>query len=163
MANSSCIADWKNVILSDLQNDEEILSVLGVTDDEKETGLMYSRFYPFRYITGTQEVSKTYICVEISIDKLGDRRYSNRIYVRPTIMFRVIAHQDDNKILNFPTYKTKLDYLSELIDKKYNGKTIQNSGELELLNNIPNDISTTYRERLVTFRGTDIDKELCFN
>lgn len=161
MANSECISDWKNIILSDLSNDEMILQVLGVTEEEIEEGLMYSRFFPFRYITDTQMIAKTYICVEISIDKLGDRKYSNRIYVRPTIIFRIIAHQDDNKVTAFPTYKTKLDYLSELIDKKYNRKTIKNSGELELLSNIPNDISTTYRERIVTFRGTDIDQGLC--
>lgn len=161
MANSECISEWKEAILSDLQNDELILKVMGVDDDEIEEGLMYNRFFPFRYITNTQEITKTYICVEIGIDKIGDRRFSNKIYVRPTITFRIIAHQDDNKVTSFPTYKTKLDFLAELIDKKYNGKSIKGSNELELLANLPADISTTYRERTVTFRGIDLDKKIC--
>lgn len=161
MANSECISEWKEKILSDLQNDDLILSVMGVDEDEIEEGLMYKRFFPFRYITNTQEITKTYICVEIGIDKISDRRFSNKLYVRPTITFRIIAHQDDNKVTSFKTYKTKLDFLSELIDKKYNGKSINGSNELELLANVPADISTTYRERIVTFRGIDLDKKIC--
>lgn len=161
MANSECISEWKATILSDLQNDEMILKVLGVTDEEIEEGLMYNRIFPFHYITETQEVTKTYICVEISIDKLYDRRYNSAIYVRPTITFRIVAHQNDNKVTTFHTNKTKLDYLAELIDKKYNGKSINYSNELELLTNTALDVSTTYRERVVSFRGIDLDKKLC--
>lgn len=161
LSNSECISEWKNVILSELQNDEMILKVLGVTDDEIEEGLMYNRFFPFEYITQTQEIAKTYICVEIGINRDNDRRYSALVYVRPIITFRIVAHQNDNKITSFPTYKTKLDYLAELIDKKYNGKSIKGSNELELRCNIPSEISTTYRSRVVQFRGVDLDKKIC--
>ena len=161
MAHSECISNWKSVILSDLQNDKMILDTLGVTEDEIEEGLMYNRFYPFSYIKDTQTETKTYICVEISIDKNNDRRYASKIYVRPIITFHIIAHQDDNKITTYPTHKTKLDALSELIDWKYNGKSIQGSNELELISNTAYDLSTIYRERIVVFRGVDLDKKIC--
>lgn len=161
MANSECIPDWKNQILSDLQNDELILKVLGVTEEEIEDGLMYTRFFPFSYVYETQDQVKTYICVEIGIDRTNDIRFRNDLYVRPLITFRIIGHQDDMKITTMKTYKTKLDYLSELIDKKYNGKSINGSHELYLLKNQAFDISTTYRERVVQFRGVTLDKAIC--
>ena len=74
MANSSCVSDWKNQILSDLQNDEFLLQVMNVSEEEIENGLMYNRFYPFRYIIDRQDVVKSYICVEINIDRNSDRR-----------------------------------------------------------------------------------------
>lgn len=163
MANSSCVSDWKNQILSDLQNDEFLLQVMNVSEEEIENGLMYNRFYPFRYIIDRQDVVKSYICVEINIDRNSDRRYGSKIYVRPTITFRIIAHQDDNRITNLNTYKTRLDYIAEIIDKKYNGKSINGSNELELIANAAADVSTTYRERVVIFRGVDIDNNLCIN
>lgn len=163
MANSSCVSDWKNQILSDLQNDDLILQILNVSEEEIEDGLMYNRFYPYRYIIDRQDVVKTYICVEVNIDRNADRRYGSKIYVRPTITFRIIAHQDDNRITNLNTYKTRLDYLAEIIDKKYNGKSINGSNELELIANAAADVSTTYRERVVIFRGVDLDNNLCIN
>lgn len=162
MANSECVSKWKQTILSDLQNDEEIISVLGVDDDEiEEKGLMYNRLFPYSYVYETQDTVKTYICVEISINRQSDYRFRNDLYVRPLIKFRLIAHQDDMRIINMDTYKTRLDYLAELIDKKYNGKSINGSNPLELIMNEPLDISTTYRERVVVFRGISIDKTLC--
>lgn len=161
MSNSECIADWKQQILSDIQNDEMILKVLGVTEEEVEEGLMYTRLFPFSYVYETQTEVKTYICVEISIDRTNDIRFRNDLYVRPLITFRVIGHQDDMKVTTMPTYKTKLDYVAELIDKKYNGKRINGSHELYFLKNVAMDISTTYRERVVQFRGVTLDKAVC--
>lgn len=163
MANSECVSDWKQQILSDLQNDEMILNVLGVDNEEIEDGLMYKRFFPFSYIYETQTEVKTYICVEISINRTNDVRFRNDLYVRPLITFRIIGHQDDMKVTTMPTYKTKLDYIAELIDKKYNGKSINGSHELYLLRNEALDISTTYRERVVQFRGVSLDKTICSN
>lgn len=161
MSNSECVSEWKQQILSDLLNDEKILKVLGVDDDEIEDGLMYTRLFPFSYVYQTQDIVKTYICVEISIDRTADNRYRNDLFVRPIITFRIIGHQDDMEVKGMNTYKTKLDYVSELIVKKYNGQRINGSYELYFLKNQPMDISTTYRERVVQFRGISLDKTVC--
>ena len=159
MANSECVSEWKDQILSDLQQDDLFLSVLGVTDEEIEEGLVYKRLFPFRYISERQDDVKTYICVEVDIDKGADRTFQSRIWVRPTITFRIIAHQDDMRIPSLS--KTRLDYLAELIDKKYNRKRINNSFELDFLCNNAYDVSTTYRERVVKFRGVALTNGLC--
>ena len=162
MANSKCISEWKQQILSDLQNDNMILKVLDVTEEEIEReGLLYNRLYPMTYIVDTQDIVKTYICVEVSIDKNADSRFRSTAFVRPVITFRIIGHQDDFKVRSFPTFKTKLDYLSELIDEKYNGKSISGSAELELVSNVALDITNTYRERVVRFRCVELDNSVC--
>ena len=70
MPNSSCITQWKRRILSELQNDDEILEALGTTEEERED-LIYTRIYPHYYIPETVTEVTTYIMVEIDIRSLS--------------------------------------------------------------------------------------------
>lgn len=46
MANSSCVSNWKNQILSDLQNDNEIIEALNLHEDDDHDDLVWSRLFP---------------------------------------------------------------------------------------------------------------------
>src|SRR5574344_708958 len=73
MANSEFISFAKNKILSDLQNDALFLQVLGVTDEEIDEGLVWTRLFPCDYIyDGTQTMVKTYVCIEVDIKSTGN-------------------------------------------------------------------------------------------
>jgi hypothetical protein len=158
MANSDFISMAKNKILSDLQNDELFLQVLGTTEDEIEEGLVYSRLFPFYYIyDGTQTEVKSYICVEV------DTVSSNRsdLYVYPTIIFTIVSHQDNVRLNMAGVSKTRPDYLGEIIDEKYNGYTGLGYGKLKLISNKAGSLDTKYRYRQLVFRGVDMNDGLC--
>lgn len=158
MANSDFISMAKNKILSDLQNDELFLQVLGTTEDEMEEGLVYSRLFPFYYIyDGTQTEVKTYVCVEV------DTVSSNRsdLYVYPTIIFTIVSHQDNVRLNMAGVSKTRPDYLGEIIDEKYNGYTGLGYGKLKLISNKAGSLDTKYRYRQLVFRGVDMNDGLC--
>lgn len=158
MANSDFISMAKNKILSDLQNDELFLQVLGTTEDEMEEGLVYSRLFPFYYIyDGTQTKVKSYICVEV------DTVSSNRsdLYVYPTIIFTIVSHQDNVRLNMAGVSKTRPDYLGEIIDEKYNGYTGLGYGKLKLISNKAGSLDTKYRYRQLVFRGVDMNDGLC--
>lgn len=158
MANSDFISSAKNKILSDLQNDELFLQVLGATEEEIEEGLVYKRLFPFYYIYGgTQTVVKTYICVEIDIKSTS----RNGIYTHPTITFSIVSHQDDVRLNMAGVSKTRPDYLGELIDEKYNNATGFGYGKLMLISNVAGSLDTTYRIRQLVFRGVDLNDRLC--
>lgn len=158
MANSDFISSAKNKILSDLQNDELFLQVLGATEEEIEEGLVYKRLFPFYYIyDGTQNVVKTYICVEVDIKSVS----RNGMYVHPTIIFTIISHQDDVRLNMAGVSKTRPDYLAEIIDEKYNGAAGFGYGRLLLISNVAGSIDTTYRYRQLVFRGVDMNDSLC--
>lgn len=154
--NSSCISDWKNRILSELQNDEQFLDVLGTTEEERED-LIYSRLFPHYYIPDTIDKVTTYVCVEIDI-----RTHTwSKLYSYPTITFTVLAHQDDMK-LNIPGVSaTRIDYLTELLDIKYNHALGFGVGKLELESNIAGNLNSKYRFRQMVFKGVDINDKLC--
>lgn len=159
MANSDFISSAKNKILSDLQNDELFLQVLGASEEETEEGLVYKRLFPFYYIYGTQTTVKTYVCIEVDITSVS----RNDLYIYPTIIFTVISHQDDVRLNMAGVSKTRTDYLGEIIDKMYNGFVGLGYGKLKLMSNKAGSIDTTYRYRQLVFRGVDMNDNLCGN
>ncbi len=163
MANSSCIIDWKNQILSDLQNDNEIITALGLNKDEDSDDLIYNRLFPHYYIPTTQKEVKTYIMVEIDIQSNRSRYEPAKrdIYAYPTITFTVLSHQDNMKLNLSGISATRIDYLSELIDRKYNGASGFGIGEIQLTSNIAGNLNDKYRFRQLIFQAVDFNDSLC--
>lgn len=158
MANSEFISFAKNKILSDLQNDALFLQVLGVTDEEIDEGLVWTRLFPCDYIyDGTQTMVKTYVCIEVDIKSTGN----TGLYVYPTIIFTIISHQDDVMLNMAGVSKTRPDYLGEIIDEMFNGKSGFGYGNLILINNNHGSYDKTYRYRQLIFRGIDMNDNLC--
>lgn len=156
MANSDCLRRWKNRILSELQNDEYFLDVLGTTEEEQED-LVYHRLFPHYYIPDTIDKVTTYVCVEIDI-----RTHTwSKLYAYPTITFTILAHQDDMKLNMAGVSATRIDYLAELLDIKYNNARGFGLGRLELESSIAGNLNTKYRYRQLVFKGKDMNDNLC--
>lgn len=163
MPNSSCVSAWKNQIMSDLQNDNEIIAALGLNKDEDPDDLIYNRLFPHYFIAATQEEVKTYIMVEIDIKSVKTRYDPSEldIYSYPTITFTVLSHQDNMK-LNLPGISaTRIDYLSELLDRKYNGASGFGIGEIQLTSNVAGNLDDKYRFRQLVFQAVDFNDSLC--
>lgn len=156
MANSDCLRRWKNRILSELQNDEYFLEVLGTTEEEQED-LVYHRLFPHYYIPDTIDKVTTYVCVEIDI-----RTHTwSKLYSYPTITFTILAHQNDMQLNIAGVSATRIDYLAELLDIKYNNARGFGLGRLELESSIAGNLNTKYRYRQLVFKGKDMNDNLC--
>ena len=156
LPNSSAISDWKNRILSELQNDEYFLDVLGTTEEERED-LVYHRLFPHYYIPNTISKVTTYVCVEIDI-----RTHTwSKLYAYPTITFTILSHQDDMKLNMAGISATRIDYLAELLDIKYNGALDFGIGKLELETSIAGNLNEKYRYRQLVFKGVDVNDKVC--
>lgn len=159
MGRSSCIRAWKNLIISELSQDDEIIAALGLNPDESPDDLVWKRLYPHYYIPQTQEEVKTYILVEIDIPENRSRYSSNdsSIWVHPTIVFYVLTHQEDMHMNMVGESGTRMDYLAELIEDKYQGRQDFGVGSLQLKSDIAGSINTTYRFRQLIFEAVDVD------
>lgn len=155
------IRRWKSRILSELQNDEEFLTALGTTEEERED-LIYKRLFPHYYIPDTVTEVSTYVMVEIDI-VARTALLSKSIYSYPTITFTILAHQNDMNLNMAGISATRIDYLGELIDKKYNFVSGFGLGNLELISNVAGNLNEKYRYRKLVFQGKDLAKNLCGN
>ena len=163
MSKSSCIRSWKNQIMSELSQDDEIINALGLNPDESPDDLVWVRLYPHYYIPQTEEEVKTYILVEIDIPERRSRNSNNdnSIWVYPTIIFYVLTHQEDMRLDMVGESGTRMDYIAELIEEKYQGRTDFSVGTLQLKSDIAGSVNTTYRFRQLIFEAVELDNSLC--
>lgn len=163
MANSIVIVNWKNQILSELQNDDEIVKSLNVHSDEDSDDLAWVRLFPHYYVPDVQEQVKTYICVEIDVQTVQNRYEPNKynILSYPEITFYVLSHQSDMHMNVTGISATRTDYISYLLDKKYNGRNGFGVGRLQLVSNIAYSLNVTYRGRQLIFKTIDFNNTLC--
>ena len=56
---------------------------------------------------------------------------------------------------------TRMDYLAELLEDKYEGRTDFGVGSLKLKSDVAGSINTTYRFRQLIFEAVDLDDSLC--
>lgn len=162
MPNSSFIRIAKNRIMADLQNDNEIIEALRLNDNEDRDDLVYTRLFPHYFIPETQEIVKTYIMVEIDIEQQRTRygnSSSNLVY--PTITFTVLAHQKDMRLDLPGVSAVRTDYITELIDLKYNGKDGFGLKGLEVISNVAGSLNDTYRFRQIVFKSADFNDSYC--
>lgn len=160
---SECIRRWKDQIISELSQDERIIEGLGLNPDESPDDLVWVRLFPHYYIDTTQESVKTYILVEIDIPERQTRYGDSEspIWVHPVITFYVVTHQNDMRMNMTGESGTRMDYLAELIEDKYEGRQDFGVGTLNLKSDTAGSISNVYRFRELVFEVTDLEDGLC--
>ena len=159
MGKSKCIRSFKNKIMSELSQDDDIINALGLNPDESEDDLVWNRLYPHYWIPTTETDVKSYILVEIDIPERRSRYGSNdnNIWVRPTIIFYVLVHQEDMRMNMVGESGTRMDYLAELIENKYEGRQDFGVGNLQLKSDTAGSVNTTYRFRQLVFEAVDVN------
>ena len=159
MAKSRCIREYKNKIISELSQDDEIINALGLNDDESPDDLIWKRIFPHYYVEKTESIVKTFILVEIDIPERRSRYGSTNsdIWVHPTIIFYVLVHQEDMHMNMVGESGTRMDYLAELIEEKYEGRQDFGVGTLQLKSDVAGSVNTTYRFRQLVFEAVDVN------
>ena len=164
MANDKIITTFKNKIIEQLQQDEAIVNSLDINENEDKEDLTYVRLFPYYYIIPTQEDAKTYIFVEIGVEAVQDRfnTFKNDIvYDKCIVYIYVVAHQNVMRMETAGQSAVRIDYISQLINKKFNGKHIAGIGTLQRVSNMPRSLNDTYRQREIIFEVLDFNKEMC--
>lgn len=158
MPRSKCIREWKNKIVSELSQDDEIINALGLNDDESPDDLVWKRIFPHYFVEKTESEVRTYILVEIDIPERRTRYGSSdsNIWVHPIIVFYVLTHQEDMHMNMAGESGTRMDYLAELIEEKYEGRQDFGVGTLQLKSDTAGSVNTTYRFRQLVFEAVDV-------
>lgn len=158
MAKSKIIRQYKNKIMSELSQDDVIIEALGLNPDESPDDLVWVRFYPHNYIPQTESEVKCYLTVEVNIPQRRMRygENSNNIWTHPYIVFRIICHQEDMRLDLAGESGTRMDYLAELVEDKYEGRQDFGVGVLTLISDVAGDINNTYRVRELVFEAVDV-------
>ena len=88
--------------------------------------------------------------------------FKESAFVKPIIEFWIISHEKHMVVDNIPKVtENRNDYLSKLIDKKFNGSLDFGIGKLKLVSNIESSYQQDYVYRKMTFECIDLNESLC--
>lgn len=164
MANDSIITTFKNKLIEQIQNDKQIINALAINKDEDEEDLSYVRLFPYYFVVPTQEEAKTYIFIEVALEAVRDRfnTYKNEVvYDKCMVYMYVVSHQSVMRMETAGLSAVRIDYISQLLNQKFNGQYIAGIGTLQRITNIPRHLNDVYRCREMTFEVLDFNKEMC--
>ena len=165
MANSSIVGKVKNKIVKECIKDKDIIAAINsseVKSNEPEK-LINKHIFNYNQNPHTLNVVGTFITIQVHIPQSYYNDYgSSSIYVKPTIEIWIISHEKHMSVDNVPKVsQNRNDYLSELIDRKFNNKGGFGIGRTELLSNIEGAFQTDYLYRKMVFQCLDLNASLC--
>lgn len=143
--------DYKNTLIKDLLTNEHIIGLLNesvpIADASK---LVYEQVFPFEYIPDTVEHGKTFICIDVDI-----QRTVNKTYLLPTLYVWVFTHRSK---LRLPQGGVRIDKLCSEIAKTINGSREYGLGELELSSVKRFAPMTDFQGKVLTFSAKDFNR-----
>ena len=166
MANSSIIRKAKNKIVKEFIKDPEIIAAINSNDIKSNEPEKLINKHIFDYNQNPHTLNKvgTFITIQVHIPQNYYSGYhgSSIIHVKPTIEIWIISHEKHMIVDNVPKItQNRNDYLSELIDKKINGKSGFGIGETKLVSNIEGAFQIDYLFRKMIFECLDLNASMC--
>lgn len=167
MSNSSIICKAKNKIIKEFVKDKDILLAI----DSKQVDIntpekfVYTHLFDYHQNPHTLNDVITFITIQVHIpsDSFIYGSY-DRIFIKPQVEIWIVSHEKHMKIDNIPKVKeNRNDYISELIDRKLNGRSDFGIGELKLAGNTEGAFTHDYVYRRMVFEGTDVNNTMCVN
>ena len=165
MANSSIIRKAKNKIIKEFIKDKDIVEAINsseIKSNESEK-LIGKHIFDYNQNPHTLNKVETFITIQVHIPEPYYGGYhSSVVHVQPRIEIWVISHEKHMVVDNVPKVtQNRNDYLSELIDKKINGKDGLGIGETKLLSNVEGAFQADYLYRKMVFQCLDLNSSLC--
>lgn len=160
MANSSFIGKVKKKIIKEFIKDDGIVQAIHASEiisNEKLVGT-----HIFNYHQNPDTINKVMTFVTIQVHMPANLRWTDNTYVKPTIEIWIISHKTHMTVDNVPKVTAnRNDYLSELIDKKLNGRSDFGINKLTLKSNVEGCYQQDYIYRTMIFEGLDLNDSLC--
>lgn len=165
MANSSIVTFMKDKVIKEMIQDADFVTAIDAPNITIRNSDKLINKYIFRFNQNIETISETdtFITVQVHIP---DNSYANRgntsIFIKPVLEIWIISHFRHMNITNIPGISdNRNDYLSKLIDEKFNGSRDFGYGELNLVSNTEGCLYDKYLYRNMKFITLDINDGQC--
>ena len=172
MANSRIISELKSKVTKEIINDEEIVKAIDppeISNDDWEEIYMVNSYdttsrgftpviYRERQNPNLIKKTMTFITIEVNIP---ENYNTPEEFKYPQLTIMIVSHNKHNVITNIPgVVDNRNDYLSILLDEKFNGVTA-GIGSLKLISNTEGIYDDTFVYRRLVFKGIDLNDSIC--
>lgn len=161
MANSTIVLTLKNKIINALCEDPDIDSLI---DSPVYHGKQLKGKHIFNCNKNPETVEETMTFITVMASVYS--KDSNSTFVASKVVINIYTHNGHMELppeyLNDDEYFNRNDYLSYLIDEKFNGSTEYGGfGKLKLISNDEYTPSKEFNGRVLIFQTVDINDSTC--
>lgn len=174
MANSFLVSEIKDKIITEIINDEAFFYAINSPDiPDKEHADQLVNTHIFRYNQNPITLQKvtTFLTIQVSTFKPNIYEYQD-MWIRPKIEIWIISNEKCMNVDNIPMVRAnRNDYISQLLDDKFNGRTslglesdknkLNLLGKLDLVENSEGAYEKDYLYRKMIFVTRDINNSMC--
>ncbi len=158
MANSTSISEFKEKIVDAIAKDDTLFYAFDAKECENGGDLINTHIFKYNKIPETITETNTYMTIMVHT-KSRDR---NGTFVTPTLEIWIYSHFNHMKMDYKITKDNRNDYISMLIDDKFNGSTEYGGiGKLRLVNNTEGTYNDKFLYRRLIFETVDINDSFC--
>lgn len=158
MANSTSISEFKYKVVDAIARDDAMFYAFDAKDCENGGDLINTHIFKYNKNPKTIKESITFITVMVHT-KSKDR---NGVFVIPTLEIWIYSHNDHMDMNPMITKDNRNDYLSQLIDKKFNGSYEYGGiGKLCLTTNTEGTYNDDFLYRRLVFETIDVNDSFC--
>lgn len=161
MANGSIIRKSKKKIIKEFIKNPEIIQAIDSRkiDLKHPEKLINTHIFDYNQNPYTLKDVDTFITIQVHIP---DTYFRSKPFVKPQIEIWIISHERHMKVDNIPKVTgNRNDYISELIEDIFNGRTDFGIGEMLCVVNIEGSFQQDYAYRKMVFEATDFNKSVC--
>lgn len=158
MANSTSISEFKEKVVNAIMRDDTLFYAFDAKDCENGGDLLNTHIFKYNRNPYTITETITFLTVMVHT-KVRD---SKGLYVTPTLEFWIYSHNDHMKMDAKITKDNRNDYISMLLDEKFNGSTEYGGiGTLQLSSNTEGIYNEKFLYRRLIFETKDLNDSMC--
>ena len=160
VANSTSISELKERVVKAIAEDDTLFYAFDARECENGGDLINTHIFKYNKNPNTITEEITFLTVMVHTNA----RDRNRIFVTPTLEFRIYSHNGHMKMDSIITKDNRNDYISMLLDDKFNGSTKYGGiGKLRLVKNEEGTYNDSFLYRRMVFETIDINDSFCDN
>ena len=158
MANSTSISELKKRVIDAITHDDDIFYAFDAKECENGGDLIGTHILTYNKVPDTITKVSTYMTIMVHT-KARDR---NKTFVTPILEFYIYSHYEHMKMNRNITKDNRCDYISMLIDYKFNGSTKYGGiGQLKLTSNTEGAYNKEFLYRHMIFETVDLNNSMC--
>lgn len=159
MANGSIIGEAKNKIIKEFISDDAIIKAINPIKIDSNEELVNKYIFNFHQNPTTINDVKTFVTIQVHIPR---QHFGSNILVDSNIEIWILSHESHMKVDNIPKVtENRNDYLSRLIDNKFNGSSLFGVGKLKLKSNVEGSYQKDWLYRQMIFEVAEINNSFC--
>ena len=158
MANSTSISEFKEIVVQAICKDETLFYAIDANDCENGGDLINTHI--FKYNKNPETITETITFLTIMVHTKAKGK--DGTFVIPTLEIWIYSHIDHMKMDYKITKDNRNDYISMLLDDKFNGSTEYGGiGKLRLVSNTEGTFGNKFLYRRLIFETVDISDSFC--